>query len=580
MDICTFLKKLCCKEPECTVENANISNTQQSTLMPATIDENEPQYLPVKEIGEKLRTDRQIRNIALTGPYGSRKSSVLCTLQTKYPEFNYLQISLATLEAYDSAKEQEEQPNKEQVQQGNSVNSDTDKAQDKKRDVEKQNRLIEYSILQQLIYREKYERLPNSRLKRIFHFGKKKLCLWTCGIFLFFIAAFIAFEPRWLRVDAMYRIFNWGPTANTIFDVISVAYMLICIFICIRKALQSYCGYHLSKINLKDGEIELKAQEKETSIFNRHLDEINLLFQSTKYNVVIIEDLDRFNTADIYLKLRELNQLINDSKEIGRHIVFIYAVKDDVFKDTQRAKFFDYIATVIPFINPSNSKDKLKEELQIRGYEDIPDNDLEEIAFFINDMRLLRNIANEYQQYRNRLCSIAQTPLNPTKLLGMIVYKNYYPRDFAQLHNREGKVYRCINSKKKFVVYAQQELETRKSSLENKIKEHSQYTHLSNKDLRIKYAYQMMVAMSAYPKSITVDNQDLSIQSIINNEETFEKIISSGIVHYSYEDYYSTNQHADLNIMIPSLNPDINYWQKKKIITDLPKEIVQEQKSI
>ena len=149
MDICTFLKKLCCKEPECPAEEANLSNTQQSTLMPATIDENEPQYLPVKEIGEKLRTDRQIRNIALTGPYGSGKSSVLCTLQTKYPEFNYLQISLATLEAYDSAKEQEEQPNKEQVQQGNSVKSDTEKAQDKKREVEKQNRLIEYSILQQ-----------------------------------------------------------------------------------------------------------------------------------------------------------------------------------------------------------------------------------------------------------------------------------------------------------------------------------------------------------------------------------------------------------------------------------------------
>ncbi len=579
MDICTFLKKLCCKEPECTAEEANLSNTQQSTLMPATINENEPQYLPVKEIGEKLRTDRQIRNIALTGPYGSGKSSVLCTLQTKYPEFNYLQISLATLEAYDSAKEQEEQPNKEQVQQGDSVNSDTDKAQDKKRDVEKQNRLIEYSILQQLIYREKYKTLPNSRLKRIFHFGKKKLCLWTCGIFLFFIAAFIAFEPRWLRVDAMYRIFNWGPTANTIFDVISVAYMLICIFICIRKALQSYCGYHLSKINLKDGEIELKAQEKETSIFNRHLDEIIYFFQSTKYNVVIIEDLDRFNTADIYLKLRELNQLINDSKEIGRHIVFIYAVKDDVFKDTQRAKFFDYIATVIPFINPSNSKDKLKEELQIRGYEDIPDNDLEEIAFFINDMRLLRNIANEYQQYRNRLCSIAQTPLNPTKLLGMIVYKNYYPRDFAQLHNREGKVYQCINSKKKFVAYAQQELKTRKSSLENKIKEHLQYNNLSKTDLRTTCAYHIITHMRGIPQSVTIDGKSYSLHSIINNEELFEKMLSNNIIQYRYKDYYSQH-NDDLNIEQSGINLESLYWQKKKIITDLPKEIAQEQKDI
>lgn len=579
MNICTFLKKLCCKESECTVENANISNTQQSTLMPATIDETEPQYLPVKEIGEKLKTDRQIRNIALTGPYGSGKSSVLCTLQAKYPEFNYLQISLATLEAYDSTKDQEEQSNKKQVQQADSVNSDADKAQSKKRDVEKQNRLIEYSILQQLIYREKYKTLPNSRLKRIFHFEKKKLCLWTCGIFFFFIAVLIAFEPSWLRVDAMYRIFDWGPTANTIFDVISVAYMFICIFICIQKALQSYCGYHLSKINLKDGEIELKAQEKETSIFNRHLDEIIYFFQSTEYNVVIIEDLDRFNTADIYLKLRELNQLINDSKEIGRHIVFIYAVKDDVFKDTQRAKFFDYISTVIPFINPSNSKDKLKEELRIRGYEDIPDDDLEEIAFFINDMRLLRNIANEYQQYRNRLCSMAQTPLNPTKLLGMIVYKNYYPRDFARLHNREGKVYQCINSKKKFVAYAQQELGTRKSSLENKIKEHLQYTNLSKTDLRTTCAYHIITQMRGIPQSVTIDGKSYSLHSIINKEELFEKMLSNNIIHYQYNTNWG-QYSADFDIKQFGVNLEAIYWQKKQIITDLPTKIAQEQKNI
>lgn len=548
--------------------------------MPATIDENEPQYFPVKEIGEKLRTDQKIRNIALTGPYGSGKSSVLRTLQTQYPEFKYLQISLATLEAYDSVKYQEEQSNKKQVQQADSVNSDADKAQSKRKDVEKQNRLIEYSILQQLIYREKYETLPNSRLKRIFHFEKKILCHWTCGVFFFFIAALIAFEPHWLRVDAMYRIFDWGPTANTIFDVISVAYMLICIFICIRKALQSYCGYHLSKINLKDGEIELKAQEKETSIFNRHLDEIIYFFQSTEYNVVIIEDLDRFNTADIYLKLRELNQLINDSKEIERHIVFIYAVKDDVFKDTQRAKFFDYISTVIPFINPSNSKDKLKEELRIRGYEDITDDDLEEIAFFINDMRLLRNIANEYQQYRNRLCSMAQTPLNPTKLLGMIVYKNYYPRDFARLHNREGKVYQCINSKKEFVAYAQQELETRKLSLENKIKEYSQYTHLSKKDLRVKSLYYIITQMQELPVSISVENKYQSLTSIIQNEKLFEQIVTNNTINYSYNSRHWGLQYSSFDIIRSGLDIDSLYWIPKKIIEELPKKIAQEQKDI
>ena len=51
-------------------------NVQQQTMMPTIIDEKEPQYLPVKEIGDKLKSDSNLRNIALTGPYGSGKSSI------------------------------------------------------------------------------------------------------------------------------------------------------------------------------------------------------------------------------------------------------------------------------------------------------------------------------------------------------------------------------------------------------------------------------------------------------------------------------------------------------------------------
>lgn len=224
-------------------------NVQQQTMMPTIIDENDPQFLPVQEIGDKLKSDSNIRNIALTGPYGSGKSSVLFTLQKRFSNYHYLQISLATLESYD-------------IPDGN---------KNQKEEVEKLNRLIEYSILQQLIYREKYESLPNSRFRRIFHFNKYRLLTWTVGIVGFFVAYIIAFEPKWLQVNAMYKIFDWGTIANTIFDIISVLYMMVGLFICVRKVLLTYCGYKLNKFNLRDGEIEL---HEETSIFNKHLDEI------------------------------------------------------------------------------------------------------------------------------------------------------------------------------------------------------------------------------------------------------------------------------------------------------------------
>ena len=85
-----------------------LTNEQQQTLMPTVINENEPQYLPVREIGEKLDTDNLIRNIALTGPYGSGKSTVLYTLQQDYKKHTYLQISLATLESDDLLERDEE----------------------------------------------------------------------------------------------------------------------------------------------------------------------------------------------------------------------------------------------------------------------------------------------------------------------------------------------------------------------------------------------------------------------------------------------------------------------------------------
>ena len=565
MNIFSLIKGFICRLLNNNMPIHNEDEAQQRTLTPIIIGRDEPQYCPVKEIGDKLGRDKNVKNIALTGPYGSGKSSVLLTLQNDYPHHKYLQISLATLESYDANSDENSQTVEEK----------------KKNDSDRLNRLIEYSILQQLIYREKYSTLPNSRIKRIFHFNEWKLLSWTVGIVLFFIAYLVAFEPKWLRVEAMYRILDWGQTANLVCDILSVIYMIAFLFIGVRKVLMTFCGYRLGRLNLKNGEIELK----EASIFNKHLDEIIYFFQRTDYNVVIIEDLDRFNTSDIYLKLRELNQLINASEEIKRNVVFIYAVKDDMFKDVQRTKFFDYISTVIPVINHSNSKAQLNRELQRCGYNnDIPDNDLDEIAFFIDDMRMLYNIVNEYQQYRNRLCSIGSTSLDPIKLLGMIVYKNYFPNDFALLHKRDGKIYQCIASKDKFVEYARQELKERKQNLKEKIDEYKKYNNISKKELRAACMLEIIANMHRYPVSINIDNEDRDVHTIVSNEELFEKMILSNTITYqSLERYYNGSNHpvgAIFDIDKGNLNFNKLYWDKKRSIEDLPDEIKQEQKNI
>ena len=405
-------------------------------LLPVKLNKDDASYQTVKELAEVLRhaIDKgDIKNVALTGPYGSGKSSIIQTLMDEFGESeggHYLPISLATLQADE--------------EDGCRDNDGKNDKQDE-RWTETLNRKIEYSILQQLIYREKAKTVPNSRFRRIVHIEHNELIQYSLGCVGFLLAFLIVFEPSYAKVDTIYNFLNFGKW-NIIFDIISSLFLLYVLYKLCTYFIKSYANSKLNKLNLKDGDIEMK---EESSIFNKHLDEILYFFQVTQYNIVVIEDLDRFETEKIYLKLRELCQLVNESKIVGRHIVFLYAIKDDVFVDEARTKFFDYISTVIPVINPSNSKAKLKVALKDRGFDDneIPDEDLSEMAFFIQDMRILTNIANEYSQYRCKLYNPDKNNLSRTKLLAMIVYKNYFPKDFAQLHKRDGLVYCLVLNK-------------------------------------------------------------------------------------------------------------------------------------
>lgn len=509
-------------------------------LNPKILTPEDSSYKTVEELNEVIEEalkKGEIKNIALTGPFGSGKSSILLTLRKNFGNYEYLPISLATLKA----DEEENPPQK------------TDE------EIEKLNRRIEYSILQQLIYREKTSTVQNSRFKRIIHIDEGTLRKISLNAILFFISFLIAFEPKWLRVESICNVLNWGDY-NIIFDSIAILYMLSILYFVVKYFVQSYGNSKLNKLNLKDGVIEIK---EETSIFNNHLDEILYFFQVTKYNVVIIEDLDRFGSPDIFLKLRELNQLLNESKIVGRNIVFVYAVKDDIFLNEERTKFFDYITTVIPVINPSNSKDMLKAALRDRGLEDnvIKDGDLRDMAFFIQDMRILTNIANEFQQYREKLCTGNNQKLNLTKLLAMIVYKNYYPKDFAMLHRREGKVYNCIKEKPNFAKGALDEIGKKEKTLENEYQAFLKTKHLKESELRLIYLYKIRERINNKVTEFNIDNQSYSLDQISKDKDLFNKLISKREVYYSYW-YYNRTEHTSCSFDFNAIDKDINFNQR------------------
>lgn len=535
-------------------------------LLPELISRDNDAYPIVEDLKEVLDVafeNKKIKNIALTGPYGSGKSSILDTLLTILPkERKTLRISLATLRVDDTIANYESVPPNQR---------------DREDAEEALNRKIEYSILQQLIYHEKARTVPSSRLRRILHIPPRELSLYSFGVIVFVLSFFIAFEPSWARIETFYTLFNWG-WVNIAFDIVSALYMFWGMWFVLRKVISSYSNSKLNKLNLKEASIELN---EDTSIFNRHLDEILYFFQATEYDVVIIEDLDRFGTSKVFLKLRELNFLLNESKVIERHIVFLYAVKDDIFKDEERTKFFDYISTVIPVINPSNSREILKKALEGRNvlHNDITDDDLSEMAFFIQDMRILKNIANEYAQYHNLLCK-DNKHLDRTKLLAMIVYKNYHPQDFAMLHRRQGKVYECLSKKPHFINLALKKVEKKKAELAEIKQRKEDSLHLQEDDLRTLLLDKLRDKLPEKFYKVRVENEYHTLSEVATNPNLFEELINATDVQYQYWGNYNSLYSDSISIDFVALKDEMDYDSRLQAMRATPQSLIDMEQSI
>lgn len=518
-------------------ENTDIrlmSNSfKQKVLTPIILDRSMASYKAVIRLRENLDADG-VHNIGLTGPYGSGKSSVIKTLIAEdCNNHHFLELSLATLDDKEAGKDEKK---------------------------------IEANLLKQMIYREKQNTLPNSRFRRVQFFHKTELWLKAVWAVACVIAFAIAFEPKFLRIETLYNWLNFGKW-NILADGLSLLLLIVTLLFISKYIVRTYGRSKLSKLNISDGEIELK---EEKSVLSEHLAEILYFFQETKYDVVVFEDLDRFENKKIFLKLRELNYILNNSLELnGRNIRFIYAVKDDMFNDSSRPKFFEYLVSVIPVMGMSNARSLLKTELMERGVKDneIDDDDYRVIALLIDDMRMLINIVNEFEQYRERLTKDGQH-LKSNKLLAMITYKNYYPKDFSDLHKQRGKVFQCIRGKRRFADYA---IEKVLREREREIEIMEQNMHLSLKELRQIYVQAIIQDVNSANgvKTITIDNnRSLPVKKYWEDEELFKRLIGKRDFGYTAYGYGNISTHSYSFNDIEERVSGISYAERAKSIKD------------
>lgn len=439
--------------------------------------------------------------------------------------------------------------------------------EDKKKGADSENgtsevlRLIELSVLQQLFYHEKDEKIPDSRFKKIKSYKTRYLWYYTIGFISFLISVLFLVAPKVLAKFSLIEIpYEYFKLTHLLASLISI----VGLFIILLKSSRAIKGMAIKKLKIKDAEIEIDSKISK-SILNNHIDEILYFFEVTDYNVVFIEDLDRFEQTEVFTKLREINLLINNSKKIKGEVVFIYAIKDDMFVDKDRTKFFDFMIPIIPVINYSNSNEKLLSIVKKNGYsisEDLMDN----LALFIDDMRLLYNIMNEYNIYSNKL----DGNLNQDKLLSMIVYKNLHPKDFNELNQNEGFLYNIILKKTEYIKDELRKLDQKISELNNRIKEVELVQLRDLPELRLIYISKIIEKINTTRYglvSFNLDNESYTITKAAE-DKPFEILMRGGQIQYYYQ--YNNSNHAQINF--PNIEkevcPNLSYKEREKLVLD------------
>lgn len=476
-------------------------------------------------------------NIALTGSYGAGKSSILKTFKAYYPEYHYVNVSLAS---FVEARQPES----------------NDKSNCKKEDCFEEQ--LEYSILQQLFYHVKAKSIPESRFGRIERTSYKHRILTVLKVLLFIVSSLFLFCQE--MVTKYFLI----PTAffkTSLVFLISISVFLVGIIVISFQLILCIKKISIKNLKLDKATIELE-ENKNVSIMNRYLDEIIYLFQEKKYDVVIFEDIDRFENTHIFTKLRELNLILNQSEEVGRRIVFLYALKDDIFANAEeRTKFFDYIVPVIPFVNVSNSGDLFRRriaELNIPEAE-VRSSFITDISAFVNDMRVLTNVVNEFDLYRNLL----DPKLNKEKLLAMILYKNLYPTDFSLLHQNKGVVYETFMSADKLRDDIEKDDRTRLEDIDLKIQAINEESLKSIEELRAVIIGKLMKLWPGEDWNIYCDRSRKSIKDLYS-EESIQHILKGEV---SFESRYNYQpRHLSSDEIKTTLGKSYNYSQRKVLI--------------
>lgn len=399
--------------------------------------------LYVEKLEQAVRNPK-VRNIALNGGYGTGKSSVIQGLVEKIHSSKELKkirpitISLPTIQIADDSDSKDDR---------------TDR--------------IQREIVKQLLYRSNPRKMRGSQYRRITHVttAQRATACFIVAIPLTF-AFWLLAKPDWHWSQGGSL---WGYWQPAVVQTILWGLTFYVDWMWVNKpALKG----------LQLGPAKLELEKNDSSYFDKYLNEIIYYFEVSGTNLVIFEDLDRFDNPYIFDALHELNELINISlgqeqfmEQENSPVKFLYATRDSIFehktkgitKDNStrcahqleienRTKFFDVIVPIMPFSTSHNAYEYLTQLLSKSNFstkiEEI-DRELQDIvSSSISDYRLIENIISEFQVFTEQIFyfygegkKVTEFFKNHTNhLFAFIAYKNTHLTDYEMMQTGNSNI--------------------------------------------------------------------------------------------------------------------------------------------
>lgn len=535
----------------CCFWRKNVSVNHGYPFFPLTPDRHAERIEAYREAMDYALSSDEIKNIAVTGPYGAGKSSFLETYFKDYDDV--LRISLAAfLGGMENAS------NNTCGQEDGNMNSD------RAQRVENERRL-ELSMLQQIFYKFSSESVPYSRLSKTVSVPIK----WYFSRVLWMVATLMAifgvWQPDFFIPFVGQSVRVWIACWDWVIFWVSWLILLIAFGFLVYEVLRLIKMRCIQSVDVRGLGIQM-AEQTECSILNRNIDEIIYHFEASKYRTVIFEDIDRFDDVDIFTKLREVNLLLNNAEQIPathKPIRFVYALKEELFKEkVEKVKFFDFVIPIVPVVNASNSRGVLHKYLTEKCQINESNTSdfkkfIKDISLYVSDMRLIKNICNEFYTYRKQIPDCTA----PVELLGMIVFKTFFPREFAAIHQDDGLIKALMELRERTINdgVARREEEIRKCRVEIKSIEKEKLSDIDA--LKKMYFFELMQVLSA-DQYVEYANTTIRTLEIINQDDWFETLRKGGM---RYHGRWGRNQ-VDWKSIENRYDPACTYEQHVKRI--------------